>query len=73
MCILYSSSLDPSLVSEGSFEDLRLELPPEDLAGLVLGQRVHEHDAGLELLVRGHPLGHPVDDGLLEDVPEVRA
>ncbi len=55
-------------VSEGSLEDLRLELPPEDLARLVLGQRLHEHDPRAQLLVRRHPVGDVVDDGLLGHV-----
>ena len=58
----------PLSVSEGSLEDLRLELPPEDLARLVLGQRLHEHDPRAQLLVRRHPVGHVVDDGLLGHV-----
>ena len=57
------------LVSERSLEHLGLELPPQDLARLVLGQGVDEHDAGLELLVRGDALRGPVDDGLLQDIP----
>ena len=57
------------LVSERSLEHLGLEFPPQDLARLVLGQGVDEHDAGLELLVRGDALRGPVDDGLLQDVP----
>ena len=36
---------------------------------LVLGQGVDEHDAGLELLVRGDALRGPVDDGLFQDIP----
>lgn len=44
------------------------ELSSENLSSLVLRQCLDEHDAGAQLLVRGHPLCHPVDDGLFADV-----
>ena len=44
---------------------LGLELPPQQLAGLVLGQALHEHAALLQPLVGRHPLGHVVHDALL--------
>merc|ERR1719245_2165950 len=62
---LQQSSL---LVSEGTLEDLRLELAPEQLARLVLWQRLHEHDAGGQPLVWRDVLRDVVDDVLLEDV-----
>ena len=57
--------LHKNLVTEGSLEDLHFELASEDLAGLVLGQGLDEHDAAAELLVRGDSLGDVVYDLLL--------
>jgi hypothetical protein len=54
-----------SLVSKGSLEDLHLELSPENLASLVLGQGLHEHDSAAEFLVRRHALRHVVYNLLL--------
>ena len=56
------------LISERALEDLCFELSSQDLSRLVLGQSIYKHDSSAELLVRGHPLCHPVNDGLLHDV-----
>ena len=44
----YCFSCGALLVTEGALKDLRLELAPQELAGLVLWQCLHEHDSSSE-------------------------